>query len=256
MNLEFKLQSIMESIPSKNIYLASDFRKILYRLKENEAYHEDLLSDILESLVKNLGSDYTIVIPTFNWDFCHEKEFDYFKTKSQTGIFSQIALSSNVFKRTKHPIYSFAVYGMLSGKFLDLTNVKSFGKGSPFELLYEHDFYFLAIDVSFSNSFTYVHHVEQIFDVSYRFEKEFSSNYIDEHGIGEKKTYSMFVRDIKNGVNTSLNNFYEKINNKGLISHGSIGVFQHFYLRIIDVHYEIETEIKKNKGRSLYAKRI
>jgi aminoglycoside 3-N-acetyltransferase len=256
MSLEYSLRSLIKSIPSKNIYIASDFRKILYQSKQDCSYYPEILKDTLELLIKNLGPDYTIVIPTFNWGFCNKVDYDFKNTKSETGIFSQAALISNGFKRTRHPIYSFAVYGKQTDKFLGLANKKSFGENSPFELLYEYDFYFLAIDVSFNNSFTYAHHVEQIYDVPYRFEKDFVSNYVDENGKKEERIYSMFVRDIHKGITTNLNSFFVHLNSLGLVFHGSLDISKYYYLRIIDVHNEIVKEIINNNGSRLHDKKI
>ena len=51
-----------------------------------------------------------ILFPTFNWDFCKGKSFNYNNTRSMTGSLSNVALKRPDFKRSKNPIYSFAVW--------------------------------------------------------------------------------------------------------------------------------------------------
>lgn len=252
MNLLSEFVGILKNLPSNNIYIASDSKKLLYLLlKDKDSKFIDI-THFLEEVVATLGDDYTILLPTFNWGFCNGIDYDYSNTPSDTGILSQAALKSNYFKRTLHPIYSFAVHGKLQNEFRSLNNIKSFGEGSPFELLFKYDFCFFALDVSFNNSFTYVHHVEQNLSVNYRYEKEFISNYIDEKGNKSKKKYSMFVRDIDKNVVTNLSSFLSEVEEKKIIHHDRLFDIPFFYFSIALIDYELQTEIENNQGKGLY----
>lgn len=243
---------VLRKLPSKNIYIASDSKRLLYLLLKDENDKFISVTHFLEEVIAKLGDDYTLLLPTFNWDFCNGIDYDFINTPSETGILSQAALKSNYFERTKHPIYSFAVYGRHQNMFTSLNNTKSFGECSPFELLYLYNFYFFALDVSFNNSFTYVHHVEQNLNVNYRFEKEFICNYIDEKGIKLKKKYSMFVRDIARGVVTNFSSFLSKVEEKEIIHHDRLFDIPYFYFSIISMDHELQTEIETNQGKGLY----
>jgi aminoglycoside 3-N-acetyltransferase len=254
MTLYKKIVKSMGIKKGDKLYVSSDLRLLILEFhRKNLSFN---VNDLIDAFILAVGCNGTIVFPTFNWGFCRGENYDYNSTPGITGSLGNEALKREDFIRTKHPIYSFAAYGNLSDRFLSLNNQKSFGESSPFELFYEYDFYFLAIDVSFSNSFTYVHHVEQIYAVPYRFEKAFLSNYIDEYGNIEERTYSMYVRDIENGVSTNLNDFFDHISKLELVKQGSFGFSQYFYLRFIDIHHQIEREIINNKGKLLHVRKI
>ncbi|MCM1264210.1 MAG: AAC(3) family N-acetyltransferase [Butyrivibrio sp.] len=146
------------------------------------------------------------MFPTYNWDFCGGKTFDYKSTPCMTGTLGALALKRKDFVRTKHPIYSFAVYGKYQSEFFKMENKDSFGLDSPFAFFKEHDVKNYIIDVSLQDCFTFVHFAEeQSGVVKHRYVKDFTAGYIDENGIESKKTYSMFVRNLDLDVRTTIN---------------------------------------------------
>ena len=81
-----------------NIIINSDIKKILIHYKkQKEKLNPNL---ILDSVLSKIGDDGTLLLPTFNWDFCNGKEFNYFKTPSKSGSLTKVALSRNDFIRT------------------------------------------------------------------------------------------------------------------------------------------------------------
>ena len=89
--------------------ISSDITKLLAKCRENkEVFNPNLFIDIIK---EKIGSKGTILFPTFNWDFCKGKKFDYYKTPSQVGALGNVALKRKDFRRTRHPVYSFAVSG-------------------------------------------------------------------------------------------------------------------------------------------------
>ena len=69
------------------------------------------LDDIADSILEFLGPKGTLVLPTFNFDFCNGKPFSFLDTQSQMGIFSEIFRNKNKLNRTWHPVYSFSIHG-------------------------------------------------------------------------------------------------------------------------------------------------
>ena len=106
--------------------------------------------------------------------------------KSEKGvIYSKDgkALSRDDFARTKHPIYSFAVWGKGKEELCAMDNKSSFGIDSPFTYMTNHEFKNLFIDKDLGHSFVYVHYVEeQVGNIPYRYLKDFTADYIDEDG--------------------------------------------------------------------------
>ena len=167
--------------------------------------------------LKEYLNEGTILFPTFNYDFCKAKEFDYKKTPPQNmGTLSNIVFKIDDFKRTKHPIFSFMVWGKYQKELVGLDNISSFGIDSPFGFLYLKHAKMIFIDIDYNRSFTYLHFVEQQAGVDYRYNKIFEAPYIDENGKKEIKKYSMLVRDIEKGVVNNLNEVGKVLEKEGI----------------------------------------
>ena len=67
--------------------------------------------EIINQIQSVIGKNGTLLINSFNWDFCKGIDFDPKNTPSKTGALSNIALKRKDFMRTKNPIYSFLVSG-------------------------------------------------------------------------------------------------------------------------------------------------
>lgn len=174
------------------LFVSSDVTQLLCDAQERK---EDLSLDmIIDTLKEVVGDNGNLVFPTYNWGFCKGKTFDYNKTTSKTGILSKQALQRNDFKRTKHPIYSFAVYGKDKDYLTSLDYKDSFGADSIFGWFYAIGAKNLFINIDYSDSATFCHYVETCNLVPYRFSKEFTADYINEEGTRSSKTYSMYVR--------------------------------------------------------------
>lgn len=180
--------------PGETVYVASDVG--LFSI-EYGRYHDDFTpSRVIELLQQRLTPDGTIIIPTFSWDFCHGLGFDYYKTQPRVGYLGKVALRTEGFKRTKHPIYSYAVWGKGKDLYTSLDNKDSWGEGSPFDLMYRDNAAWFAFCVYCSGSFTFTHYVEQALQVPYRYMKDFTGKYVDELGQASARTYSMFVHSL------------------------------------------------------------
>lgn len=175
------------------IYLVSDVTALaLKALSHKDVYDGNIL---LDSLIERIGPSGTLLIPTFNWDFCSGKEFNYLRTKSQTGALGNVALKRSDFRRTKHPIYSFAVWGKDQSLLCSLENKDAWGDGTPFSYLQENRGKAIILGLENTQGLTSKLHNEQVFGVPYRYVKDFTAPYTDESGITETRTYSMNVRD-------------------------------------------------------------
>lgn len=176
------------------IFVSSDISNIAYYFfLTGYVFSPDIFIDTIIELIGDTG---TLIFPTYNWDFCKGSAFDYKNTKSKVGSLTNAALRRSDFKRTKHPIYSFAVHGRDKDLLCSMGNKSSFGHDSPFSYFYERYAKNLFFDVGYQDSATFVHHLEEKHGVEYRFMKEFTAGYIDENGGESQRTYSMYVRHL------------------------------------------------------------
>lgn len=158
---------------------------------------DDFLNMFIDNLINYLGKDGTILIPVFNWDFCKGIEFIYEKTPGQTGSLGNWVLEKRKdFKRTFHPIYSFAVGGKDKDLLLSLKNKDSWGIDSPFHYLHKSQAKMLMINVDSGQCNTFEHYIEEMINVPYRYMKDFVGNY-QINGESERRVYRMYVRDLQ-----------------------------------------------------------
>ena len=107
------------------VLLTSDITDLFMQCQEHgEHFDANILLDRFQEAI---GEEGTLLIPTYNWGFCQGKTFDYRRTPSKTGAIGNAALRRKDFIRTKHPIYSFAVWGKDTGELVAMDNVESFG---------------------------------------------------------------------------------------------------------------------------------
>jgi aminoglycoside 3-N-acetyltransferase len=166
---------------------------------------KNICEDIIGDLQKTIGKNGTILIPTYNWGFCRGENFDYYKTPSTVGALSNYALKSNDFKRTKNPIYSFAVYGKDKNKLCNMNHKSCFSLDSPFGHLIKKKGknVFIGFD-DFREVFQFPYVAEEKVGVNYRQKKEFIGKYIKDKKITKKYKVIMNVRDLKKNMFTTV----------------------------------------------------
>jgi len=205
------------------VFISSDLQKLAkHWIRSGFSFDRNSLSNcLIDAIIQKIGVNGTLVIPTYNWDFCGGQTFDYYKTPCKTGLLGTVALHRPDFKRTKHPIYSFAVFGNDQEYLCSLENKSSFGLDSPFAYFHEHGIKNVIIDVDYQNCFTFVHYVEEQTGAPYRYLKPFTADYIDCDGNVSNRTYSMYVRDLNIDPETAINpigQILEDLNNSKKIS--------------------------------------
>lgn len=174
--------------------IASDLLSVMLRFRER---HEKFdANELLDALQDAVGENGTILIRTFNWDFCHGVPFHYRTTPSQVGSLGNVALKRADFKRTKHALYSWCVWGKEQDYLTSIDPEDSFGDGSIFSILEDKNAKLLIIGDTRGLPTTGLHRAEQRAKIPVRYIKRFTGQYIDESGVCSEKTYSMFVRDL------------------------------------------------------------
>ncbi|TEY02746.1 AAC(3) family N-acetyltransferase [Campylobacter sp. US33a] len=222
---------------------------LTHLLQKEKKKQRQILDNLLDMLLDMLTHKGTLAIHTFNWDFCKGLAYDILKSKSQTGALGNIALKRNDFKRTKHPIYSFAVAGKFQKELIALENKGAFDNNSPFDFMYKNGAKMIIVDLPLQHSFTFVHYVEECLKVNYRFNKSFKALYTDEKRKTELKTYDMFVR--KDGVLTNVNGLESLFVKENVMELKKI---ENIYIKKIDLlkAYEvIVDDIQKNGAKNL-----
>lgn len=178
------------------ILISSDILNIFSKEFEKSGNIPDI-NLFIDTFINKVGPEGTLLFPTYNWDFCKGKDFNWEKTRGKTGSLGNACLKRKDFKRTKHAIYSFAVYGKDKDYLCSLDYRDSFGSDSIFAYLDKKHAKQIILDVNLTHCFTFVHYVEELSgQVNYRYIKNFTGKYIDENLQESTKMFSMFVRDL------------------------------------------------------------
>ena len=230
------------------IYITSDVKQLLYDLMQHD--DETDLNVLIDSIIDIIGEEGTLVFPTFNWSFCGGTPYDYYKTPCKTGSLGKIALGRDDFKRTKHPIYSFAVWGRDKDVLCALNNKSSFGNDSPFAYMVDNGYKNVFIDKDLEHSFVFVHYVEQsVGNISYRYLKDFTAEYTDENGVTTTKTYDMNVRDLDLDVTNVIYAFEDEFIEKGVMTRFYINDLEYKIIELKDAYPIIAEDVRHNRSR-------
>lgn len=231
------------------VLLTSDITDLFLQCQDNGEILD--VNILLDHFQEAIGEEGTLLIPTYNWGFCQGKPFDYKKTPSKTGAIGNVALRRNDFIRTKHPIYSFAVWGKDADKLVAMDNIESFGADSPFAYLEQVNAKNVFIGASLRNSFTYIHYIEQKLGAKYRYSKMFKSHYIDQNKVDTIKEYAMYVRDLDLGVVCAPDPFVDTLYANHIVQHGLINGVPFEVIRFNDVTPFIQDDILHNNSKNL-----
>ena len=125
--------------------------------------------------------------------------------------------------RVAQPIYSFAVLGARAREAATISNSSSYGQDSLFGRLRDWNGKIMIIGLSYNNSMTFFHHVEEIEGVDYRYMKSFTGTVTSVDGQSAERTVTMLVRDLDRGVVTAVDPMGGLLANKGVIHTRQIG---------------------------------
>ena len=198
--------------------VASDMMSVMMYCRRNKLrFNPNHLIDAMQAMV---GEEGTVMIRTFNWDFCHDTPFDIKNSPSRSGALGDVALKRADFKRTKHPIYSWMVWGKYADELCAMTNKSSFGKDTPFDFLVKMNGKQINIGNLSTTACTQIHHCEAMAEVPYRYDKVFKGKYVDMDGEISDREYSMHVRPlnlkVSNNDITNTPEFADMLRSKGI----------------------------------------
>lgn len=137
----------------------------------------------------------TLIMPSYTFSFCNGEVFDRQKSISPMGALNEYFRLNHGWLRSCDPLMSNILYGSELGL---LTNIgkESVGKESTFDLMTNLGMKvkFLFFGTRIHECFTYMHYLEAIRGVEYRYRFPFSGLIVD----GARRyddTYNLFIRD-------------------------------------------------------------
>ena len=208
-----------------------------------------------QALEAALGTEGTLIMPTFNFDFNKGAPWDVRSTPSKMGVLTELVRQDPRSKRVFHPFYSFAILGKHAEMLGSLRYKSSYERNSVFGKLRDLDGKIMVIGLSYTNSMTFFHHIEQMEGVDYRFLKQFTGEVTDENGNTYTDTFEMLVRDIDKGVITEVNPMGELMEKAGIIKVRKIGEADVKLMNANEVYGFTAREMKRDPHLLYYIKK-
>ncbi|UXC29334.1 AAC(3) family N-acetyltransferase [Aliarcobacter butzleri] len=208
---------------AKVLYIHTDigFGKPLVKRKE-------FISKLYEAIT-SLGVR-TLIFPTYTFSFCNYDDYDIKNSKTTMGILNEYARTQENSFRTKDPLMSVCVIGEVPKEFYNLSKL-SCGEGSSFDIMSKSDEnMFLFFGAKPTECFTFLHYVEAIYNVPYRYNKEFKGNIIDENGLKSQESYLLYT--LYDTVIPYVKiDFQNHLENKGILNKFSLGEKELFLVK-------------------------
>lgn len=178
--MNYKFKDIVNSykklgiVKGDNVLVKGDLRYLgnfnnnKYSNRTITEAHFEALSQIID-LKKG-----TIIVSTASDSLCNtNKVFDINNTKSERGIFSEFVRNHKGSRRSFHPFNSHTSIGKYA-KFICTNNSKnSFGLDTPKDRMLKINTKYLIMGLLPRLACSYIHHVEMLMGVPYRYTKEF-----------------------------------------------------------------------------------
>lgn len=132
---------------------------------------QKVISDYVDILTP-LANEKSVLIPSFNYDFCKDGLYDVEKSPSQVGALANNLIAQNC-ARTRTPVFNFCLLGNKSPQTYAATECREvFGPGSLYHEFTKKDgvVVLAGVDINFG---TFIHEVEETARVGYRYVKKF-----------------------------------------------------------------------------------
>lgn len=158
----------------------------------NVALKKKELLDSLCEVILSLGVD-TVCMPTFTFSFCNGKTYNPQTSTSRMGVLNEYFRKQDGVIRSYDPLMSVALWGK-DRELVENIGHSSCGANSTFDKIRHRDqVKFLFLGPKIGDCLTYMHYLEWLYAVDYRYERVFrgvieldGDKYVDE--------YDLFVR--------------------------------------------------------------
>ena len=190
---------------SKYVLIFSDFSRNVYSKKKMYG-----MLGSSKNMIKNMiKKNYTVIIPTYNFNFPSDKVTSNSPKHITSGYFAKYLIKNFKFKRTNKPMYNYAVIGKKSKSIISLKQTTAFGEDSIIAFLSKQNAIGIGINIDIKNfGWVTIHCAEEKFKVPYRYYKKFKGTNFD----NKKKVFEkMFVRNLNKKLTTNPNKLYKKL---------------------------------------------
>ena len=137
----------------------------------------------------------TLIFPAFSYSFPNHETFDVRNSRTSMGALIEYIRKQPGVRRSLDPLLSMIAVGKRTD-LMDKSLVSHcFGPDSGFDRLHkEKNVKFLFFGADFAEYFTYIHYIEKVMNVPYRFDMSFTGTIIDYEGNAFQHTHSIHTQ--------------------------------------------------------------
>lgn len=188
----------------------------------------------------------SIIVPTFTYSFCNNEDYDVRKSKTSIGALNEYIRKQEGRYRTLDPLLSLSVPMDMMGRF-SVISEHSLGKGCGLDIIHEMGgVKFLFLGAKQGECFTYVHYVEKMLNVPYRYDQPFEGTIIDYDGHRFEKRQYIHTHCYGVKIPPNYDYFEEELIAKGLVRKSRLGNSYVSCLCEKDAFNEIGSRIKND----------
>lgn len=171
-----------------------------------ELRKKELLNELL-NIIKELNVR-NVCMPTYTFSFCNGKSYNPATSVSRMGALNEFFRKQEGVVRSVDPLMSVAMMGEDKELVLHIGH-SSCGNNSTYDILRHRDgVKFLFLGAKIGDCFTYMHYLEWLYGVDYRYERKFRGEVII-GGVPAVEEYDLYCR--YDGVIPNNNSFvYEQ----------------------------------------------
>tara|TARA_Y100000741_G_C18244739_1_gene555036 strand:- start:1040 stop:1789 length:750 start_codon:yes stop_codon:yes gene_type:complete len=208
-------------------------------------YHKNLPNLFIKSLLNLIGKDGTLVMPLYNLGLNKNKVINLKKdyNKKINSILSIYFFKNYKVAKSNSIFHSHIAFGKLKKIFLK-SSFNSFGKNSDFDILHKNNFKLILFGCDANEGCTYLHHIEHILNVDYRYNKTFKFKILNNRKIVNIKTIYKVKKDkIRQNLNKLFFNYkIRKYTNLAKLKYGNS-----YSIKIKELHKVSYNILIKNK---------
>lgn len=218
------LRDVFESEPSSLWAFHTDIGRL--GLVGEPKTKNEALAVYLRAIVET-AEQRLLLFPTFNYDFCRTGIYDVLEDTCQVGQLNEYVRGCFPYQRTQTPVFNFCVLG--DTQFSMTAAVNPFSSESTFGHLVARQAGVVLFGAGLSSN-TFIHHVEEMADVGYRYIKPFPGEILYD-GERYRITLKYRVRPLMSGaVEYDFERLYSDLLARGILRRYRLGHgWVHFY---------------------------
>ncbi len=178
--------------PGDTVVLMADLTRMAWRARRTGGSFS--ADELLDAFLQAVTPGGAVFVPTFTHHLIHGGPFNVRRTPSISGALANAALAHPAFKRTEHPLHSFAVAGAGAEDWAARPQEGSFDEGSPFAHFVRVNAHLIAIDLPADDAFTFVHRAEEEARVPYRRYRHPRFQHIDARGVRSDRRFGILAK--------------------------------------------------------------